>query len=111
MEFFTAGNGKLIFENNGETLQIEAWGENSLRIRSRMMGEVLDTDYALLPFNGDVEAKIEINNEAHTASIASITNGKIRAVVRQSFWDTPGRITFYNQKGELLLKEMGNHGA
>ena len=48
---------------NGETLQIEAWGENSLRIRSRMMGEILDTDYALLPFNGDVEAEIEINNE------------------------------------------------
>ena len=72
MEFFTAGNGKLIFENNGETLQIEAWGENSLRIRSRMMGEILDTDYALLPFNGDVEAEIEINNEAQTASIASI---------------------------------------
>jgi len=35
MNFFTAENGKLIFENNGETLQIEAWGENSLRIRSR----------------------------------------------------------------------------
>ncbi len=26
MNFFTAG-GKLIFEYNGETLQIEAWGE------------------------------------------------------------------------------------
>ena len=70
MDFFTADKGKLIFENNGETLQIEAWGENSLRIRSRMMGEILDTDYALLPFNGDVEAEIEINNEAQTASIS-----------------------------------------
>jgi hypothetical protein len=25
MNFFTVENGKLIFENNGETLQIEAW--------------------------------------------------------------------------------------
>ncbi len=111
MNFFTADKGKLIFENNGETLQIEAWGENSLRIRSRMMGEILDTDYALLPFNSDVEAEIEINNEAQTASTASITNGKIRAVVRHSFWDTPGRITFYNEKGELLLQEISSGGA
>ena len=38
MDFFTTANGKLIFENNGETLQIEAWGNNGLRIRIRIMG-------------------------------------------------------------------------
>jgi alpha-D-xyloside xylohydrolase len=68
MNFFTAENGKLIFENNGETLQIEAWGENSLRIRSRMMGEILDTDFALLPVNGNAEAEIKIDRDAQTAS-------------------------------------------
>ena len=69
MNFFTSANGKLIFEYNGETLQIEAWGNNSLRIRSRIMGEILDTDFALLPVNGDAEAVIEIDRDAQTASI------------------------------------------
>ena len=87
MNFFTVEHGKLIFENNGETLQIEGWGENSLRIRSRMMGEILDTDYALLPVNGDAEAAIEIDHEAQTATIQ---NGKIKAVVRHSWWDLVG---------------------
>ncbi|MUT68474.1 hypothetical protein [Paenibacillus sp. NEAU-GSW1] len=63
MDLFTVEHGKLIFENNGKTLQIEEWGENSLRIRSRMTGEILDTDYALLPVNGGAEAAIEIDKE------------------------------------------------
>jgi alpha-D-xyloside xylohydrolase len=107
MNFFTAEKGKLIFENRGETLQIEAWNENSLRIRSRMMGEILDTDYALLPVSDHVEAKIEIDNETQTASIK---NGKITAVVRNS-WGAQGKISFYNEKGELLLQEINNGGA
>lgn len=47
MNFFTADNGKLIFENNGETLQIEASGENSLCIRSRLFYEFQNDDKAL----------------------------------------------------------------
>lgn len=31
MDFFTVENGKRIFENNGETLQFEAWGENGVK--------------------------------------------------------------------------------
>jgi alpha-D-xyloside xylohydrolase len=108
MDFFTAENGKLIFENNGETLQVEAWGENSLRVRSRMMSEILDTDYALLPVTDQIKAKIEIDNEAQ---IASIKNGKITAIVKHSIWDTPGRLSFYNERGELLLQEINSGGA
>lgn len=43
-------------------------------------------------------AAIEIDHEAQTASIH---NGKLTAVVKQSWWDTPGRISFYNEKGEF----------
>lgn len=108
MNVFTADNGKLIFENNGETLQIEAWGGNSLRIRSRMMGEILDTDYALLPISDDVEVKVEIDHETRTASIK---NGKITAVIKNYSRSEPGRISFYNEQGELLLQEIGSGGA
>ena len=41
----------LIYEFNGEFLRIEAWGKNSLRVRSVFQGTLLDTDYALLPQN------------------------------------------------------------
>ncbi|MDR3598390.1 TIM-barrel domain-containing protein [Clostridium sp.] len=108
MDFYFIEEGKLIFENNGETLQIEAWGENSLRVRSRMMGEIIDTDYALLPNSSDVKAKIEIDKETQTATIE---NGKITAIINHSRWETPGRISFYNEKGELLLKEISRGGA
>lgn len=108
MDFFLIEDGKLIFENNGETLQIEAWGENSLRVRSRMMGEIIDTDFALLPNSSDVKAKIQIDVNGDTATIS---NGKITAILNQSRWETPGRISFYNEKGELLLKEISSGGA
>lgn len=67
-----------------------------------MMGEILDTDYALLPVNGDAEAAMEIDRDAQTAFIR---NSKITAVFRHSWWHCPGRISFYNGKGELLLKK------
>jgi alpha-D-xyloside xylohydrolase len=108
MDFYSIEDGKLIFENNGETLQIEAWGENSLRVRSRMMGEVIDTDFALLPNNSNIKAKIEIDKETQTATIK---NGKITAIVNHEKWETPGRISFYNERGELLLKEICRSGA
>lgn len=108
MDFYSIEEGKLIFENNGETLEIEAWGESSLRVRARMMGEIIDTDYALLPNSSDVKAKIEIDKETQ---IATIKNGKITAIINHSRWETPGRISFYNEKGELLLKEISRGGA
>lgn len=108
MCFFTEEDGKLIFEYNGERLQIEAWGENSLRIRSRMMGNILNTDYALLPNNSVDKAQVIIDNETDTATIK---NGKIKAKIYYSQWDSPGRISFYNQKDELLIQEISSGGA
>ena len=47
-------------ENEWEKLVIEPWGRNSFRVRSRMMGEIMDTDFALLP-SEQVDAQIEIS--------------------------------------------------
>ena len=103
MSCFDVERGKLIFIYNGETVQIDAWGENSLRVRSRMMGEILDTDFALLPAENDSEAVIEVDDDALTATIK---NGKVKAVIHHAKYGTPGRISFYNDKGELLLQEI-----
>ena len=75
----------LIYENDGELLCLEPWGKNSLRVRSVMQGEIIDTDYALLPLSED--------DQAITPSIsiseyeASITNGKITARIEVSSWN------------------------
>ncbi|HWJ76679.1 MAG TPA: TIM-barrel domain-containing protein [Niallia sp.] len=105
MNYFKIEDGKLICKQNGETIQIEAWGENSLRIRSRKMGPILDADFALLSVE-DKQTKITIEEK-----IAWIENGKLRAEVNLDNWGNKVNIRFYNEKGELLLKEIDRGGA
>ncbi len=93
MAFKIEGN-KLIYRNDSEILQLEPWGKNSLRIRGTKTAAVSDEPWALLePEPCDVQIKVE-------GKTASITNGKIRAEFNQFGW-----LTYYNQKGEVLLEE------
>ena len=75
---------KLVYKRNVETLAIEPWGENGLRVRSTANPEILDTPWALLE-SVDAEGSIEIS-ENH----ATIGNGKISARIQdirtQSGW-------------------------
>lgn len=105
MGIFSQENNRLIWEFNGEKLLIQPWGENSFRVRSTVLGEVLDTDFALLPVE-----EAAVNIEIHEKK-ASITNGKITAVIENVDWPEGGQVSFYNQKGELLLKELGGKGC
>ena len=38
---FFEEEGRLVWRGNGEVLVLEPWGRNSLRVRSRMKGEVI----------------------------------------------------------------------
>lgn len=105
MGIFSQEKNKLIWHFNGEKLVIEPWGENSLRVRATVLGEIQDTDYALLPPDS-CTAKIVLE-----AQEASITNGNIKAVVRENEWTKNCQVSYYNQKGELLLQEADSHGA
>lgn len=91
---FTKQGQRLIFTYDAEKLWIEPWGDNALRVRATKMPEMPMEDWALLPPE-ETEAEIII-----TSYGASIVNGKIKAEL-----NTAGKITFYNQKGELLLEE------
>ena len=94
-----AENGKLIRRFAGETLCVEPWGKDSLRVRAVQYGcELEGRDGALLP-PVDCNAEIAVNGEA-----ASITNGRITAKLTKS-----GKLVFYNQKGELLLEEFARN--
>lgn len=75
MQHFFIENNSLVWRGNGETLMIQPWGPNSLRLRSRMMGDILNEDFALLP-NPPAHGPVQIEVEEQRASIV---NGKIRA--------------------------------
>lgn len=95
----------LIYEFNGEFLRIEAWGKNSLRVRSVFQGTLLDTDYALLPQN-EIIPEITIKEYQ-----GILTNGNITAIADINPWNLKCTLSFYNQNGTLLLRESGDGGA
>ena len=99
MKYFERCGNDLVWRNKGETLVISPWGQNSLRVRSTLLGDVLDTRFALLdPEETDVEIVIEDER-------ASIRCGNLTAEVGMDDWHGMSRITFRNQKGEVLLRE------
>jgi len=105
MRYFEQNGNELIWRNKGETLIISPWGENSLRVRSTLQGDVQDTRFALLePDQAEVEIVIE---DMH----ASICNGKITADLTVDEWHRLAVITFLNQKGEVLLRETAPANA
>jgi alpha-D-xyloside xylohydrolase len=94
-KMFERDGDRLIFRYDAETLWIEPWGDNSLRVRSTKKPEMPDRDWALLPVSCESEVAVEISEEQ-----ASIRNGKVKAVI--SRW---GKMAFYNEKGEMILNE------
>ena len=106
MYYLQQDQNSIVFQFDGETLRVEPWGENSLRVRAVMMRDIKDTDYALLPQKATA-ADITIFDEFN----GSITNGKITAKLEISGWKKRCQLSFYNQKGELLLREEGVGGA
>lgn len=105
MGFFEEQSGKLIFRENGEIVQIEPWGEDSLRVRGRALGELDEGSIALLEPKRQ-QAQIRIEDWE-----AEIINGRIRAKLVVQPWGKALQITFYNEKGQVLLQEIPCGGA
>lgn len=105
MRYFEEKNGSIVFRENGETVMVTPWGENSLRVRSRILEDISEGSGALLEPE-ETEAKILLGEDR-----AEITNGKIRAELYVQPWGTALQMTFYNEKGEVLLQEIPNGGA
>ena len=104
---FKNDNGALVFQRAGETVRIEAWGENSLRVRATMLPEFTGNDWALSEKPSVTEGKVEFFERDHWVGdgnidkrqYASITNGRIRAEV-----NFVGIISFFEGE-KLLLRE------
>lgn len=105
MNFFEKQGDSLIFRENGETVMITPWGQNSFRVRATILEEIQDNSVALLePKKSEPIIQIE-------AMKAFIQNGNITAELVVQPWGNALQITFKNQKGEVLLREISNGGA
>lgn len=93
---FQVQNHALIFQYEDETLTVEGWGPDALRVRSVRMGQTLNgSDWALTEPH-EAQTRITVRDDS-----ATIENGKIRAELLPS-----GKLVFYNQDGKLLLEEF-----
>lgn len=105
MNFFEQRENELIFRENGETVIVSPWGENSLRVRSAILSEPVENSAALL-------CVPKLTGEIHIEDMsASIKNGNITARLVVQPWGNALQISFFNQKGELLLSEIPNGNA
>lgn len=92
-----AEGSRLVWEYDHEVLWIEPWGANSFRVRAGIGNINDDEDWALYrvpPCKPD----ITIHEDS-----AVIKSGHIKAEVMRN-----GRLTIYNQRNEVMLKETEN---
>lgn len=107
MKFFEEQNGSLVFRENGETVMVTPWGKNSLRIRATVLSDISDESVALIA-QETIQTDIQIHIEEMRAMIQ---NGNIKAEMIVQPWGNALQMTFYNQYGEVLLREIANGGA
>lgn len=106
---------RLIIENGISQVWIEPWGENSMRVRMTCEPQMDGNDWALCekikPCTPEITFKEvdttdpwykgeEWKKYHRTGTVATMTNGKLTAVIGPEGW-----ISYYNQKGEILTEE------
>ena len=113
MEFRQDGQA-LVCRRQGETLRIEPWGKDGLRVRATMYPHFTDNEWALTVAPGETESEItystvslrEGDGNYREYPTARITNGRISALVNHG-----GVIRFY-RVGKLFLQEYyANYGG
>ena len=105
---------RLVWRGGGETLVVEPWGRDSVRVRATIMGEVTDDDWALLPPAASDDVRIELRADG-----ATLQHGAIRVELSASagFHEPVGyevfgcELAFYHADGRLLLRELGRGGS
>ncbi len=73
-QFFKRSGDAVVASMNGETIRVEPWGPDALRLRSRMGGEITEYDWSALLPPAAASPTIEIAEKS-----ARITNGAIAA--------------------------------
>ena len=111
-ETYSRDGSALVIRFNSETIRIEAWGPDALRVRARPGGDVVAPHVSALLDPVPTSPEIEIDGRH-----ARITNGRIRAEVRLARRlgadvNTEPEITFRRaDTGQELLAETRSHFA
>ena len=115
---FSIDNHALIWTGDGETLRIEPWGADSVRVRATRNRAFQREDWALLARDEHIAANATINID-ETGTTATITNGEL--VVKAESSHAPllsagyetfrCDLSFWNTKGELLFRENPQGGS
>ncbi len=96
MEYFKQAGGQLVWTRSHETLVLQAWGKNGLRVRATRAPAIQDLPGALLE---GTQPQAEITIDA--SEKASVQNGLARADI-----SADGRLVFSNSStGKTLLEE------
>src|SRR5450830_129479 len=110
---FSTEAGRLVWRGDGETVVVEPWGANSVRVRSALGHDVRDTDFALLP-PAESTATVAVDGP-----IATLTNGRLVVIaVADQYFDVQARyavatcrLEFRTSDGKLLLREKLDGGS
>ncbi|HVU35608.1 MAG TPA: glycoside hydrolase family 31 protein [Opitutaceae bacterium] len=93
---FRREGSRLIWNLRGQTLWLEPWGADCIRVRATMAAEMPQRDWSLLP---SPTAKTQIANEERSARMV---NGRLTATV-----DDTGRVRFFRSgESEPLCEEL-----
>ncbi len=82
----------VIWTGDGETLFVQAWGRDSLRVRSVMMGQIEESDFSLLPPEA-TSPVITVDDAASSAHDATEKSGAAEGQTHATAHMTNGRIT------------------
>lgn len=116
MSFFQTDGHHLRWTGDGETLLVEPWGADAVRVRAVPAGDVLDTAWALLPAPRTPDPTVEIAPDGGSARLAQ---GRLTVDLeagQEHDWQTGYsvsrcRLTFRDASGRVLLRELESGGA
>ena len=111
---FLQENKALIAKHGGETLRIEPWGPDALRVRAYMYDNRSERDWALTEGPEATDCTVTISEEdfwvgdgtISKTPCAEIVNGRIRASVNFA-----GVISFYRDGGLILREYFRAYGG
>ena len=105
-------DGSLYYQFDNETVRVDAWGKNAVRVRSTKNAVFTEHNWALAA-EDRCAGKIEVFDDVNASgtvyanmysgkneSFGALANGKIAAVI-----NADGVLSFYNQEKKLLIKE------
>ncbi|MBR6300490.1 MAG: family 31 glucosidase, partial [Clostridia bacterium] len=111
---FIIENGVLVCQRQGETLRIEAWGQDSLRVRSTMFPKFSGQVWALTEPVPSGTASVEMGEQKlregdgsfRKYPLATVTNGRLSVTVNHG-----GVLTFYRDGKQILREYYRNYGG